>query len=155
MTVTEIALVAATAASVTTAIVVAVKGRFDATRGERAVAVSEREAVVAERAQANDDAQTTISLLRDQVKLLREHRDEREAEIKSERALWLDREAKLEKRLANIEQEQKESRKEYTRLVQTITHMKYCADADTCKHHNPGDRREAASSKDSPLAASI
>jgi flagellar motility protein MotE (MotC chaperone) len=144
MTVTEITLVATTAASVTTAIVFAVKGRFDATKGEREVAVSEREAVVAERAQANDDAQTTIGLLRDQVKLLREHRDEREQEIKDERAMWIDRETKLERRLAKIEEEQKDSRKEYTNLVKTITQMKYCADADTCKMHNPGDRREVA-----------
>ena len=115
-------------------VALAVKGRFDVKRGEREVSI-------AERAQSNADAKTTNDMLREQVDLLRQHRDEREVEIKTERAEWREREKKLEVRVLGIEQRVKDSERAYRDLVLTITKMGLCVDAAECKNFNPGGRR--------------
>jgi peptidoglycan hydrolase CwlO-like protein len=122
-------------------VVSAVRGRLDSVKAEKEVAVSEREMVLSERAQANDDAETTLKLLREQIDILRQHRDEREAEIKAERQDWRDREKKLETRVLSVESRMKEAEKDYRTLVQTVTTMAFCANANTCGNYNPGDRR--------------
>lgn len=121
-------------------LILAVKGRFDTKRGDREVAL-------AEKAQANDDAETTISLLREQADILRTHRDDREAEIKEEKKDWRERERRMEeryeKRLADLEERVKNSEAAYTALVLTVTTMGFCAKAHACPNHDAGDRRQA------------
>lgn len=140
-TIALVATSATTGAAVVTAVVLALKGRSDARKGEREVSVAEREADVAERAQANDDAETTLRLLREQVDLLRQHRDEREKEYKDERATARAREAKLEERIKSLEERQRDAERDYRNLVLTITSMGFCANAGTCPNNDPGDRR--------------
>lgn len=141
--------VATAAAAIGTALVLAVSSRFRATQGERGVAVAEHEMVIAERSQANEDAETTLGLLREQIVILRSHRDEREAEIKTEREEWRSRESKMERRIESVEAEVKASRRDYTNLVLTVTTMGLCAEAPTCKSYNPGDRRVLVNPADS------
>lgn len=145
-------------AAIITAVVTALRGRSEATKGEREMAVDERKAVVIERSQAIAEAETTTGLLREQIDILRQHRDEREAEIKTEREEWherekkteaqtREREKKLEARVLAVEEQQRESAAAYATLVLTITTMKYCAQADTCGLYDPGDRRTKRASK--------
>jgi len=119
-------------------ILLAVKGRYDAKKGVREVELTEREVQVTEKTQANEDAKLTIDLLR-------QHRDEREAEIKEERREWRDRERRLEerneKRFADLEERVKTSESAYTALVLTVTTMSFCAKAATCPNVDSGDRR--------------
>lgn len=133
----------AAVAAVGTLVVNAATGKFAATKGEREVAVDEREAVVAERQQAIVEAQATTGLLREQVEILRQHRDEREAEIKVERELWRERETKLDKRIDTFEERIAVAEKNYATLVLSITEMGLCALAATCPQYNAGDRRTA------------
>ena len=120
-------------------VILAVKGRFDTKLGNKKVQL-------AEKAQANDDAETTIGLLREQATILREHRDEREAEIKAEKIEWRDREKRsedrYEKRLADLEDRVKNSEAAYTALVLTVTTMGFCAKANQCPNRDAGDRRQ-------------
>lgn len=141
ITAEQIALAATSTVAVAafiTAIVQARRSRSEATTGERGVAVDEREAVVVERAQAIAEAQVTTSLLREQIEILRSHRDEREAEIKAERAEWREREKKLEARVKSMEDRQKEAERDYRNLVLTVTTMGFCANAKSCADYNPG-----------------
>ena len=122
-------------------IILAVKSRMDSMRGDRRVAV-------AEKAQANNDAETTIALLREQADILRTHRDEREAEIKAEKAEWREREKRMEerheKRMGDLEARVNEAESAYKALVLTVTTMGFCAKAlNGCPDVDFGDRRVA------------
>jgi hypothetical protein len=97
---------------------------------------------LAERTQAVAEAQITTDLLREQIEILRSHRNEREAEIRQEREEWKVRETKLEDRLRAVEERQMESDRAYKVLVLTVTTMGFCANANGCANYNPGDRRE-------------
>jgi response regulator RpfG family c-di-GMP phosphodiesterase len=97
-----------------------------------------------DRAQENDDAETTVSLLREQNELLRHRIEQYERDGNEREAEWREREkswkAERVETLARIETVERD----YRNLVLTVTTMGFCASASECKDYNPGDRRTKA-----------
>ena len=94
------------------------------------------------RAQYNDDAETSLTLLRDQNKTLTDALDFEREQKREQAEKWQQRECEWKEEKREYMTRISAVERDYRNLVLTVTTMGFCANASTCENYNPGDRRK-------------